>query len=42
MQGRLDSPPEGHSLRDLASITPGLGKNYLFYFVLISCGEGVS
>ena len=29
----LDSPLEGHSLRDLASITPGLARSFLFYFV---------
>ena len=27
-----DSPLEGHSLRDLASTTPGLARSFLFYF----------
>ena len=31
----LDSPLEGHSLRDLASITPGLARSFLFYFIFI-------
>ena len=26
-------PLEGHSLRDLASITPGLARSFLFYFI---------
>ena len=29
----LNSPLEGYSLRDLASITPGLAKIYLSYVV---------
>ena len=29
----LDSPLEGHALRDLASITPGLARSFLFYFI---------
>ena len=28
----LDSPLECHSLRDLASITPGLARSFLFFF----------
>ena len=30
----LYSPLEGHSLWDLALITPGFAKSYLFYFIL--------
>ena len=30
----LDSPLEGHLLWDLASITPGLARSHLFYFIL--------
>ena len=30
----FSSPLEGHSLRDLASITPGLARKFLFYFIL--------
>ena len=29
----LDSPLEGHSLWELALITPGLARSYLFYFI---------
>ena len=32
----LDSPHEGHSLRDLASIMPGLARSFLFYLIF-SC-----
>ena len=30
----LDSPLEGHSLWDLALITPGSARSYLSYFIL--------
>ena len=35
----LDSPLEGHSLRHLASITPGLARNFLFYFIFDDANE---
>ena len=31
----LDSPPEGRLLWDLAFLTPGCARTYLFYFILL-------
>ena len=33
--GPLDSPLVGHSLWDLALITPGLARSYLFYLIFL-------